>query len=168
MCKSGSSSLYQKLHPSSRGAAVQVRRHFQQGEFPSSHHREEGWPSDQENIAQHPLFARTGWCSDRTNKEHHPGGVDKEASRHFLGDAATPPRGDARRGIRFFQNDTSKPHMFSWPLRTRVRTISSKQLGPLCLTKWAVRLSRPFRPSLQLVHDRAQTLRCCSDFLMIR
>jgi hypothetical protein len=29
--------------------------------------------------------------------------------RHFLGDAATPPRGDARRGLRFFQNDTSKP-----------------------------------------------------------
>src|SRR5262245_57057159 len=111
MCKSGSSSLYQKLHPSSRGAAVQVRRHFQQGEFPSSHHREEGWPSDQENIAQHPLFARTGWCSDRTDKEHHPGGVDTEASRHFLGDTATPPRGDARRGIRFFQNDTSKPHV---------------------------------------------------------
>src|SRR5262245_4381464 len=135
MCKSGSSSLYQKLHPSSRGAAVQVRRHFQQGEFPSSHHREEGWPSDQENTAQHPLFARTGWCSDRTDKEHHPGGVDKEASRHFLGDAATPPRGDARRGIRVFQNDTSKPHMFSWPLWTRVRTISSKQLGQLCLTR---------------------------------
>jgi hypothetical protein len=63
---------------------------FKKGEFPSSHHREEGWPSDQENTAQHPLFARTGWCSDRTDKEHHPGGVDKEASRHFLGDAATP------------------------------------------------------------------------------
>src|SRR5262245_9075415 len=135
MCKSGSSSLYQKLHPSSRGAAVQVRRHFQQGEFPSSHHREEGWPSDQENTAQHPLFARTGWCSDRTDKEHHPGGVDKEASRHFLGDAATPSRGDARRGNRFFQNDTSKPHMFCWPLWTRVRTISSNQLGQLCLTR---------------------------------
>ena len=72
-------------------------------EFPSSHHREEGWPSDQENTAQHPLFARTGWCSDRTDKEHHPGGVDKEASRHFLGDTASPPRGDARRGIRFFK-----------------------------------------------------------------
>src|SRR5215470_14059826 len=28
----------------------------------------------------------------------------------FLGDAATPPRGDARRGIRFFQND-SKPQL---------------------------------------------------------
>src|SRR5262250_132227 len=74
---------------SANATAVQVRRHFQQGEFPSSHHREEGWPSDQENIAQHPLFARTGWCSARTDKEHHPDGVDKEASRHFLGDAAT-------------------------------------------------------------------------------
>src|SRR5262245_26462246 len=97
--------------PPSQGTAVQVRRHFQQGEFPSSHHREEGWPSDQENTAQHPLFARTGWCSDRTDKEHHPGGVDKGASRHFLGDTATPPRGDAR-GNSLFQNDTSKPHTF--------------------------------------------------------
>src|SRR5499427_4159737 len=54
-------------------------------------------------------FARTGWCSDRWDKEHHPGSVNNEASRRFLGDAATPPRGDARRGIRSFQNDTSKP-----------------------------------------------------------
>src|SRR5215470_6479017 len=117
-----------KLFPM-EGTAVQVRRHFQQGEFPSSHHREEGWPSDQENIAQHPLFARTGWCSDRTDKEHHPGGVDKEASHHFLGDAATPPRGDARRGIRFFKMTPLNHILFSWPLWTRVRTISSKQLG---------------------------------------
>jgi hypothetical protein len=49
--------------------------------------------------------------SDRRDKEHLPGSVDKEASRHFLGDAATPPRGDARRGLRFSQNDTSKPQM---------------------------------------------------------
>src|SRR5262244_3165019 len=99
MCKSGSSSLYQKLHPSSRGAAVQVRRHFQQGEFPSSHHREEGWPSDQENIAQHPLFARTGWCSDRTDKEHHPGGVDKRLRAIFL--VTPPPLLAAMRGGEF-------------------------------------------------------------------
>ena len=59
------------------------------GEFPSSHHREEGWRSD------------------RWDKEHHPGCVDKDASRHFLEDAATPPRGDARRGIALFQNATS-------------------------------------------------------------
>src|SRR5215831_11377564 len=61
---------------------------FSNGEFASSHHREEGLPSDQENIAQHPLFARTGWCSDRWDKEHHPGSVDKEASPIFL---VTPP-----------------------------------------------------------------------------
>src|SRR5262244_970073 len=81
-----------------QSTAVQVRRYFQQGDFPSSHHREEGWPSDQENTAQHPLFARTGWCSDRTDKEHHPGGVDKEASRHFLGDAAFPSSRSMRGG----------------------------------------------------------------------
>src|SRR5262247_4735980 len=57
------------------------------------------------------FFARTGWCSDRWDKEHHPGGVHKEASRHFLGDAATPPRGDARRGIRSFRNETPQLHI---------------------------------------------------------
>src|SRR5215471_1105600 len=56
-------------------------------------------------------FARTGWCSDRWDKEPHPGSVNKEASRRFLGDAATPPRGNARRGIRSFQNDTSHAHI---------------------------------------------------------
>jgi len=92
--------------------------------------------SDQENIAQHPLFAakaqarqrtasrreaqarqraasrrevqarqraasrKDGWFSDRWDKEHHPGCVNEDASRYFLDDAATPPRGDARRGIR--------------------------------------------------------------------
>src|SRR5215831_16381560 len=34
------------------------------------------------------ITARTGWCSDRWDKEHHPDGVDKEGSRHFL---VTPP-----------------------------------------------------------------------------
>src|SRR5438067_364503 len=66
----------------------------------------QGCPSDQENIAKHPLLAakrqraastEDGWFSDRTDKEHHPGCVNKDASRHFLDDAATPPRGDARR-----------------------------------------------------------------------
>src|SRR5262245_11731718 len=80
--------LIRAQRPLLEGTAVQTMDYFQNGEFPSSHHREEGWPSDQENIAQHPLFARTGWCSDRWDKEHHPGGVHKEASHHFL---MTPP-----------------------------------------------------------------------------
>src|SRR5437660_4256513 len=65
-----------------------------------------------ENIAKHPLLARTGWFSDRTNKEHHPGCVNKDASRHFLDDAATPPRGDARRGMAL-----SKGHPETGPSR---------------------------------------------------
>src|SRR5262245_25420016 len=77
------------------------------------------------NIAQHPLFARTGWFSDRWDKEHHPGGVHKEASRHFLGDAATPPRGDARRGIRPFQNMTPNHIPLSRPRWARLSTTSA-------------------------------------------
>src|SRR5215813_11078570 len=46
--------------PILEGTAVQVRRLFQDGEIPSSHHREEGWPSDQVNIAQHPLSRGRG------------------------------------------------------------------------------------------------------------
>src|SRR5262249_49950171 len=53
-----------------------------------------------------------------------PRGVHKEASRHFLGDAATPPRGDARRGIRSFQNETPNHISLSRPRWTRVSTTS--------------------------------------------
>ena len=48
----------------------------------------------------------------------------KEASRHFLGDAATPPRGDARRGIRSFQYETPNLSL-SRPRWTRLSTISA-------------------------------------------
>src|SRR5262245_15448560 len=123
------------------GTAVQTMDYFQNGEFPSSHHREEGWPSDQENIAQHPLFARTGWCSDRWDKEHHPGGVHKEASRHFLVTPLPPPRGDARRGIRSFQNETPQPHIaVSAALDAPLNDICNANLdrcaywGALCLS----------------------------------
>src|SRR5215831_16440697 len=71
------------------------------------------------------ITARTGWCSDPWDKEHHPGGVDKEASRHFLADAATPPRGDARRGIRCFQNETPNHISLSRPRLTRLSTTSA-------------------------------------------
>src|SRR5437867_12760596 len=39
------------------------------------HHCKEGWPSDSENIAKHPLIARPGWFSDESKKENHPGCV---------------------------------------------------------------------------------------------
>src|SRR6185295_13012971 len=67
--------------------------------FPSLHHRKEGWPSDQANIAKPPLTARTGWFSERHARKTTPSASASVASRHFLDDAATPPCGDARRGM---------------------------------------------------------------------
>src|SRR5262245_39250259 len=58
-------------------------------------------------------------------RNNHPGGVHKEASRFFLGDAATPPRGDARRGIRSFQNETPNHISLSRPRSTRLSTTSA-------------------------------------------
>src|SRR5262245_36756285 len=131
------------LPPSDQGRDV-----FQNGEIPSSDHGEEGWPSDQENIAQHPLFARTGWCSDRWDKEHHPVGVHKEASRHFLGDAATPPRGDARRGIHSFQYETPNHISLSRPRWTSLSTTS----GTLTWTDVPRRRGRRERSERGVVH----------------
>jgi len=36
---------------------------FKNANYPSSHDREEGWPSDQENVAQHPLSRGRGGVS---------------------------------------------------------------------------------------------------------
>src|SRR5438477_3240660 len=66
---------------------------------PSLHHRKEGWPSDEENCAKHPLTARPGWFSDENNKENHPGCVRFGGFAIFFDDTATPPCGDARRGL---------------------------------------------------------------------
>src|SRR5262245_45545286 len=39
--------LESRPFPLLEGTAVQAADYFQNGKFPSSHHREEGWPSDQ-------------------------------------------------------------------------------------------------------------------------
>src|SRR5438876_9673094 len=36
------------------------------------HHCKEGWPSDSENIAKHPLIARPGWFSDESKRKTTP------------------------------------------------------------------------------------------------
>jgi len=50
--------MYKSSALSLRAELSKLGRVFKEGEFPSSHHREEGWTSDQENIAQHPLLSR--------------------------------------------------------------------------------------------------------------
>src|SRR6188474_1343153 len=49
-------------------------------------------------------IARPGWFSDKNNKENHPGCVASVASRYLLDDTATPPCGDARRGLLLSSN----------------------------------------------------------------
>src|SRR5207247_11134239 len=65
----------------------------------TAHHRKEGWPSDQENIAKHPPIARTGWFSDKNKRKTTPSASASVASRNFFDDSDTPPCSDARRGI---------------------------------------------------------------------
>src|SRR5437867_4128757 len=51
------------------------------------------------NIAKHPLIAKPGWFSDRNKRKTTPAASVLMASQNFLDDAATPPCGDARRGL---------------------------------------------------------------------
>src|SRR5215510_7121471 len=97
-------------HPR-RHSWVQVRRHFQEDEFPSSHHREEGWPSDQENIAQHPLSRGRGGVPIDGTRNTTPAASIRRLRVIFL--VTSPPLLAVMRGgeYRSFQNDTSQPHI---------------------------------------------------------
>src|SRR5439155_20831430 len=79
------------------------------GRFPSLHHRKEGWPSDQKIIAKPPLIARPGWFSDEDIRKTTPAASASVAARNLLDDAATPPCGDARRGITLDSNLFTAP-----------------------------------------------------------
>jgi hypothetical protein len=87
--------------------------------FPSLHHRKEGWLRHKENVAQPPKRTQPGWFTfwfaigkpPRPLLKLRAGALalrdeQKDASRYFLTRAATPPCGDARRGIGFSCNDT--------------------------------------------------------------
>src|SRR5216117_3666316 len=47
------------------------------------HHCKEGWPSDSENIAKHPLIARPGWFSDESKRKTTPAASASVASPKF-------------------------------------------------------------------------------------
>src|SRR5467141_3226120 len=72
--------------------------------LPSLHHRKEGWPSDQWNVAKPPLIARPGWFSDQSERKTTPSASASVASRNFFDDAASPPCGGARRGVCWLRN----------------------------------------------------------------
>src|SRR5262245_25420017 len=78
--------------------------YFEKGEFPSSHHREEGWRRHQENGAKPPYGRRRGGVPCPIDRKTTPFSRKADAAQYFLDRSATPPRGDARRGIRHFEN----------------------------------------------------------------
>src|SRR5213083_2553486 len=79
--------------------------------FPSLHHRKEGWLHRQENVAKPPKPMQTGWFSLRLSRKTTPSSRSEEASRYFLDRSATPPCGDARRGIRPDSNIRPDSHI---------------------------------------------------------
>src|SRR5215813_12089626 len=67
--------------------------------FPSLHHRKEGWLRHQQNFAKPPKQTQPGWFSFWIYRNTTPASRSEEASRHLFDCSATPPCGDARRGI---------------------------------------------------------------------
>src|SRR5262245_20676964 len=76
---------------------------FEKSEFPSSHRREEGW-RHQEKGAKPPYGRRRGGVPCPSYRNTTPSSRKADATRYSLDRSATPPRGDARRGIRHFEN----------------------------------------------------------------
>src|SRR5882724_9964524 len=76
---------------------------WNQALFPSLHDRKEGWLRHQENFAQPPKLTQPGWFSICFHRKTTPASRSAEASQSFFDRSATPPCGDARRGIALFQ-----------------------------------------------------------------
>src|SRR6185295_14966740 len=81
--------------------------------LPSLHHRKEGWLRHQENVAKPPQRTQPGWFSFCIHRKTTPASRSAEASRYLLDRSATPPCGDARRGVAC---DTKGTSMTSGPL----------------------------------------------------
>jgi hypothetical protein len=80
------------------------------GEFPSSHHREEGWPSNQENIAQHPLSLGRGGAPIEGTRDTSPAASIRKLRAIFL--VTPPPLLAVMRGEEFaFSKSHSKPNI---------------------------------------------------------
>src|SRR5262249_22403070 len=66
--------------------------------FPSFHHRKE-WLRHQKNFAKPQNRRSRGSFPSVLNRKTTPASRSADAAQHFTGRSATPPCGDARRGI---------------------------------------------------------------------
>ena len=81
------------------------------GVVPSLHHRKEGWLRHQENFAQPPTWTQPGWFSFVFQSENHPGFANQWMLRDIFCRSATPPCGDARRGLFTLDSNSFTPSM---------------------------------------------------------
>src|SRR5262249_19559275 len=69
--------------------------------FPSLYRRKEGWLRHPRNVAKPPKLTQAGVVFlSVLNRKTTPASRSADASRHFINRSASPPCGDARRGIR--------------------------------------------------------------------
>jgi hypothetical protein len=78
---------------------MKLRMNRNRAKFPSLHHRKEGWLRHQENFAKPPKRRSRGGFPFVRNRKTTPSALSVDASQYYLTRAATPPCGDARRGI---------------------------------------------------------------------
>src|SRR6266446_10767946 len=86
-------------HLVSKAAVTGAVKNWNLARFPSLHHRKEGCLRHQENFAKPPKLTQTGWFSFWSHRKTTPSSRSADASRYFLDRSATPPCGDARRGV---------------------------------------------------------------------
>src|SRR5437867_9423294 len=93
------------------GGSIGAAKNWNLARFPSLHHCKEGCLRHQENFAKPPKLTQTGWFSLCSHRKTTPSSLEAtrwracaprrsaDASRYFLDRSATPPCGDARRGV---------------------------------------------------------------------
>src|SRR6266446_10607485 len=100
-------------HLVSKAAVTGAVKNWNLARFPSLHHRKEGCLRHQKNFAKPPKLTQTGWFSFCSHRKTSPSSRSADASRYFLDRSATPPCGDARRGV------TLDCNLFTGPMTAR-------------------------------------------------
>src|SRR2546427_13240479 len=114
---------------------MELRKNWTLARFPSLHHRKEGCLRHQENFAKPPKLTQTGWFSFCSHRKTTPSSRSADASRYFLDRSATPPCGDARRGV---APPVALPQFFTAPqTRLQFRIYEFRYRNQLAVHEWS-------------------------------
>src|SRR5213592_4848284 len=101
-----------------------------------------GWLRHQVNFAQPPKLTQTGWFSLCSHRKTTPSSRSADASRYFLDRSATPPCGDARRGV---APTVAQRQFFTAPMTAPIPLIAGITGGhrpPLQLLKYGSEIDK--------------------------